>query len=239
MSKLFAIAVPVTRGKEGDFKKFVDELNGRYYNDFVNSRKKLNVRERTFHQKTPMGEFVIVTLEGDNPEQAFYDLGKGNDEFTKWLAQKVKDFHNIDITQPPPPEIMPKPATDTNNPQTTGNTKLTAFFVPVVKGKETQWKEFLNDLNNRWKKEFNESRKRLNVRERVFTQETPEGSFTIVTLEGADPEKSMIEFGKGNDDFTAWFNQKAKEIHNYDMTQPPPFPLPELIVDSNKKLVKV
>jgi hypothetical protein len=33
----------------------------------VESRRQAGVRERTFLQSTPIGDFVIVTLEGDDP----------------------------------------------------------------------------------------------------------------------------------------------------------------------------
>ena len=35
--------------------------------EFVASRRSAGVRERTYLQATPMGELVIVTLEGDDP----------------------------------------------------------------------------------------------------------------------------------------------------------------------------
>lgn len=101
MSKLFAIAIPITAGKEGEWKKWHDELKGARYNDFVSSRAKMNVRERTFLQHTPMGDMVIVTLEGDNPAGAFAQFAAADDDFTKWFLEGVKKAHGIDMKQPP------------------------------------------------------------------------------------------------------------------------------------------
>ena len=101
MSKLFAIAIPILPGKEAEWKKWHDELRTTRYNDFTNSRKKLNVRERTFLQHTPMGDMVIVTLEGDDPQNAFAQFASANDAFTKWFNEGVKQFHGIDLAQPP------------------------------------------------------------------------------------------------------------------------------------------
>ena len=109
MSKLFAICIPVVKGKEDALKSFLGDINGKYKSSFQESRKKLGVRERTFHQATPMGEMVIVTLEGDNPADAFAKFAAGNDEFTKWFTAKVKEIHGIDLSAPPPgpmPEMM-------------------------------------------------------------------------------------------------------------------------------------
>lgn len=109
MSKLFAICLPIVKGKEGAFKSFVSDINGKNKSSFQESRKKLGVRERTFHQVTPMGEFVVVTLEGDNPAEAFSKFAAANDDFTKWFAGNVKEIHGIDLTAPPPgpmPEML-------------------------------------------------------------------------------------------------------------------------------------
>ncbi len=101
MKKYFAIAIPILPGKTQQFKKFTEALNGARNSDFVKSRKKLNVRERTFYQATPHGDFAIVTLEGENPESAFKNFAKADDEFTKWFTREVKEIHGIDLTTPP------------------------------------------------------------------------------------------------------------------------------------------
>ena len=72
----------------------------------------------------------------------------------------------------------------------------------------------------------------LGVRERTFHQQTPQGDFVIVTLEGNDPEAAFAKFGQGTDPFTTWFKAQVKEIHGMDLGQPPPVPMPKLMVDS-------
>lgn len=99
MARLIAMAIPIIKGKEDEWRKFADELNGRFNEDFMESRRQLNVHERVYYQKTPMGDLVIVTLEGDNPEQSFAKFGKGNDDFTRWFVQKVKEIHGFDLTE--------------------------------------------------------------------------------------------------------------------------------------------
>src|SRR5215468_7407301 len=100
MSKLLAVAIPILPGKEAEWKKWHDELKTTHYSEFVASRKKLNVHERTFLQHTPMGDMVIVTLEGDDPMSAFSKFGSANDAFTDWFAAGVKAAHGIDLRQP-------------------------------------------------------------------------------------------------------------------------------------------
>ena len=99
---LFAIAVPIAPGKMAHFENFIAQLNGEKRAEFVASRRKLGVRERTFHQHTPMGEFVIVTLEGDDPAGAFAQFGAGSDPFTTWFRSEVNSIHGVDLAAPPP-----------------------------------------------------------------------------------------------------------------------------------------
>ena len=109
MSKLFAMAIPVAPGKTEQFKTFTSQLNGAKSNDFKASRKKLNVRERTFFQSTPHGDMVIVTLEGPDPVTAFQNFASGNDDFTNWFVGQVNEIHGFDLRNPPPgpmPELI-------------------------------------------------------------------------------------------------------------------------------------
>lgn len=109
MAKFLAMAVPILPGKEQDWQKWSHELKTVRYREFVASRKKLGVRERSFLQRTPNGDMVIVTLRGDDPQAAFSQFGNGDDDFTKWFVEGVKRIHGIDLTQPPPgplPELV-------------------------------------------------------------------------------------------------------------------------------------
>jgi len=110
MSKLIAMAFPVLPGKTEQLKKFTDELKAKYKKEYTDSRKNLGVYERTFLQKGPQGDTVIVTLEGENPGEAFKKLGEKTDEFTKWFNTQVKEIHGIDFsqkgTQPSLPELI-------------------------------------------------------------------------------------------------------------------------------------
>ncbi|PZF71219.1 hypothetical protein [Taibaiella soli] len=97
MKKLVAMAVPVAPGKTELWESFMNELQSKYKQQFADSRKKFGVRERTFIQKTPMGDLVLVTLEGEDPVKSFNDFTHGQDEFTKWFVEKVNEIHGMDI----------------------------------------------------------------------------------------------------------------------------------------------
>ena len=85
------------------------ELNGPRYEEFVESRRRAGVHERTFLQSTPMGDLVIVTLEGDDPEHAFGKMMGANDAFTKWFIERAKAIHGLDpsaLTTGSPSELI-------------------------------------------------------------------------------------------------------------------------------------
>jgi hypothetical protein len=109
---------------------------------------------------------------------------------------------------------------------------LLVMAVPILPGKEAQWRRFLDELNGTRSGDYRASRRRLGVRERSFLQSTPQGDLALVTVEGDDPAAAIAAFGAGQDEFTRWFIQQVKEIHALDLTQPPPGPLPELVIDS-------
>ncbi len=109
MTKLFALAVPILPGKTEQFKNFIAELNGSRSREFKESRKKLNIRERTFFQSTPMGDMIVVTLEGQEPEKALQQFAQQQGSFTSWFVQQVTEIHGLDLNhvdQRMMPELM-------------------------------------------------------------------------------------------------------------------------------------
>ena len=97
---LMAVALPILPGKTPEWRAFIEELNGPRREEFVESRRRAGVRERTFLQPTPMGDFVIVTLEGDDPGSAFGRMMGATDAFTAWFNDHAKALHGVDLTVP-------------------------------------------------------------------------------------------------------------------------------------------
>jgi hypothetical protein len=100
---LFAIAFPIHANKVDHWLAFVGELNGARRAEFTASRRNLKVHERTFRQETPQGDFIIVTLEGEDPVGAFARFGQGTDPFTQWFKAQVLEIHGMDLSRPPHP----------------------------------------------------------------------------------------------------------------------------------------
>ena len=97
---LMAVAFPILPGKTAEWRTWMEELNGSRREEFVDSRRRAGVHERTFLQPTPMGDLVIVTLEGDDPGQAFGQMMSATDAFSTWFLERAKAIHGIDLTAP-------------------------------------------------------------------------------------------------------------------------------------------
>lgn len=105
---LVAFAAPILPGKREQWDAFMAEITGPRNSEFNASRLRHGVRERTFLQETPGGDVVIVTLEAENPLEAFGALANADDDFTRWFVQQVLEIHGFDLRQPPehPPHLV-------------------------------------------------------------------------------------------------------------------------------------
>lgn len=101
MANAFSMAIPIREGKLEQWKQFMQEMNGKYKDAYRTSREKLSIRERVFLQQLPQGDFVILTLTGENPKEAFRHFGEGDDEFSRWFRHQVKELHGMDLSNPP------------------------------------------------------------------------------------------------------------------------------------------
>ena len=97
---LMAVAFPILSGKTAEWRTWMEELNGSRRQEFADSRRRAGVHERTFLQPTPMGDLVIVTLEGDDPARSFGQMMSATDAFTTWFLERVQAIHGVDLTVP-------------------------------------------------------------------------------------------------------------------------------------------
>jgi hypothetical protein len=109
---------------------------------------------------------------------------------------------------------------------------LFAIAVPVLPDQADRFQRLIDDINGARKEGFRASRVAMGVRERTFLQHSPMGDLVVVTLEGDDPAAAFASFGQGSDPFTAWFKAEVEAVHGVDLSAPPAYPLPELVVDT-------
>ena len=101
---MIAMTFPILPGKKDMWLGMMDQIKSEpMRSEFVGSREAAGVHERTFLQETPHGDFVIVTLEGDDPMAAFAAIMENSPpEF----AEFAKEVHGLDMSQPPAPPTL-------------------------------------------------------------------------------------------------------------------------------------
>ncbi len=105
---ILAFLAPIPPDKRPQWDSFMEEIRGPRRAAFNASRQRVGVHERTFLQETPMGDIVIVTLEGDDPMAALGQMAAADDDFTRWFIQQVQQIHGFDMRRPPenPPRLV-------------------------------------------------------------------------------------------------------------------------------------
>jgi hypothetical protein len=106
---LSAFVAPIMEGKQAQWREFIRQISegGSRRAAYVASRQAMQVRERAFLQPTPMGDLVIVTLEGDDAPRALTKMAAANDAFTEWFVAQVLEIHGFDLRQ-----VASQPAPD-------------------------------------------------------------------------------------------------------------------------------
>ena len=92
---LLSMCFPILPGKLEKWQEMIDSWNdpsNKAETDKV--REEAGVYERTFLQKTPNGDLVIVTLEGENPAEGFGKMISGMpDEFVEFGLGRTRFRH--------------------------------------------------------------------------------------------------------------------------------------------------
>ncbi len=99
--------MPIKPGKLEEWKSLTQQVTGEKKTDYIVSRKRAGIsRESAFHQKTPMGDFVVVVVEPSRDGGAA--LGKifeRKDTFDQWFARRAEEIHGVtsaDMARMPP-----------------------------------------------------------------------------------------------------------------------------------------
>lgn len=94
-----AMMMPILKGKKDIQLGMMEEMNrNKAGADAI--RASAGLHERTFLQKTSMGDFVILTFEGNDPANGYAKmLADLPPEFTAG----AKEVHGLDMEAPPPP----------------------------------------------------------------------------------------------------------------------------------------
>lgn len=100
----------------------------------------------------------------------------------------------------------------------------TTFAVPILPGKTEAWKAALAEMSGPRRAEYEAARRSVGfTREVVTLQETPQGDFVVVFIEGDDAENALGRVVSATDEFHQWFQQTVLvDTHGLDLSEPPP-----------------
>ena len=104
----FAFVMPVVPGKEGIDAATLRAMAapGPEHDAYAAARRAQGIaREAVWHQKTPMGTFAIILLEGDDLAASFGKIAASDDPFAVRFRDFVKEVHNVDLAKDPPPDV--------------------------------------------------------------------------------------------------------------------------------------
>lgn len=101
--------VPILKGQSDHWKKALGEMKGARAADHSASRKRAGFsRELVCLQATPMGDYVVVMLEGADPLGSLKKMVESRDPFDQWFGKTVMgESHGMKPGQPlPVPQVM-------------------------------------------------------------------------------------------------------------------------------------
>ena len=108
--------------------------------------------------------------------------------------------------------------------------KSLILALPIVRGKEEEWRRFAQELKETYPREYEDLRRRLGIRaERVWLVQEACGEVALVCAEVEAPEEVIRRLAASEEPFDAWFKEKLAELHGYDLDGPHPRPEPELV----------
>jgi hypothetical protein len=99
------LCAPIKPGMSDEMRTFAKELGARM-DEFAKARGSLpgNLnRESVWLMPTPMGDFLVAVLEGDDPVASNKALAESREPLDVWFKERALDITGVDYNQPLPP----------------------------------------------------------------------------------------------------------------------------------------
>lgn len=91
---------PILAGKEEEWRRALQELEGSRSADFGQMRQDLGIDTiRVWLQRTRYGELAVVYLKVDDAAEAILLLADSEGTFEKWLKRRVEALHGVVVTR--------------------------------------------------------------------------------------------------------------------------------------------
>lgn len=108
---------------------------------------------------------------------------------------------------------------------------MSLVVAPVLKGKEKEWKSWIEKMKGEMKKDWDELNKRHSLtRHDVWAVETPNGLTAVVLHEGPGADSFMHDVAESDHPTDVLMKESIEKFHGMDMSAPPPGPMPEKLI---------
>ena len=228
---------PILPGQIDRARRVIKDIAGPRQKEMADSRLAKGVtRESTWLQSSPMGDILLVYLEGEDIVQANREFATSRSPFDVWMKQELKTATGLDYNEPIPfnlfealietPIVEHKPALE--------------VALPVAPGKTDQLKQWAQDQNGARREDFQDFLRRAGIaRACVYLAHTPQGDIALQYSESDDPAATYRYFATSQNPYDQRNREQLSAIHGVDFNQPLPG-LPERGYDfQSKDLSKV
>ena len=97
------VLAPIREGKLDDWKSWNAELKGVMKDEFEEFNKRYGLtRHEVWLAETPGGPVAVVFHEGPGGDAFMQKLGQSDHGFDLAMRQSIEEFHNMDLSSPPP-----------------------------------------------------------------------------------------------------------------------------------------
>lgn len=105
-----AFAVPIYPEKAGEYKRFIEELQGSRREEYVEARKNMGISKvMLWIQRTRGGELLITYYECEDVGRMVEGLSSSGRPFDVWFRDQVRKYHGVALEKGPggnPPEMI-------------------------------------------------------------------------------------------------------------------------------------
>lgn len=219
-----AFMAPILPGQSEHARRFAQQISGPRRKEMAESRQaKAVTRESSWLQPSPMGEILLVYLEGDDILKANREFAASQTPFDTWFKQEVMAFTGVDYSQPLPEGTF-EPLFET---PMVGQRSSLAIALPVAPGQTEHLKRWAQEQYGARRNEFQDFLRRAGIaRAGIYLAHTPQGDFAIQYSEADDPPATYRYFATSTHTYDQWNREQLATIHGVDFTQPMPA-LPE------------
>ena len=109
---------------------------------------------------------------------------------------------------------------------------MIVISMPIPPEKYAEWRDAMEAFAGARRDEYTAARARQGViRQGVFVDHTPEGPREIMVMEADDPGWTLELMATSEEPFDVEFREFLMNIYGLDLSEPPPGPMPELVLD--------